>query len=340
MASLSNYHIISRVYHFLLTINSISIHLFSVLIMKRFLINISAVIGLLWIINACLDWSLTKQMHHSKERRFVGWNDIIYDSINADLLIMGSSRAWVQYNPEILDSILNINTYNLGIDGSQLNRQIVKYNVYKHYQLRKPQYIIVNTDYVSTFRWSYGYEQEQFYPYIFDEYLYKQFSAIEQFSIAQRYLPLYRYLENNNLATMWKVSMLNEHLYKGYKGQNWEWDGTEFAKIDTLHFIQDDRTIRMFENFLDESKQEGIKIIFCCSPIYIGATKKVDNLQDFYNTISSYSEKYDIPILDYTYSELSYDTCYFYNATHLNIYGAEWFSTQLAHDLDSLQVLH
>ena len=30
------------------------------------------------------------------------WNDIYYNNIDADLAIYGSSRAWVQINPEIL----------------------------------------------------------------------------------------------------------------------------------------------------------------------------------------------------------------------------------------------
>ena len=51
------------------------------------------------------------------------------------------------------------------------------------------------------------------------------------------------------------------------------------------------------------------------------------------------AKKYDIPILNYTYDSLSYDTLYFYNAMHLNKMGAEIFSTKLARDIDSRGIL-
>ena len=54
----------------------------------------------------------------------------------------------------------------------------------------------------------------------------------------------------------------------------------------------------------------------------------------FFRIINTYS-----PILNYTYDPISYDTNFFYNATHLNKTGAELFTRKLAHDIDSLQLL-
>ena len=113
-----------------------------------------------------------------------------------------------------------------------------------------------------------------------------------------------------------------------------------FSEINTLHFITDDeRTEKDFDVFLGQMKDQNVKIVFVYAPIYIGLTNKVDNLVDFYETFQSYSDKYQIPILDYTYHYLSYDTSYFYNALHLNKTGAELFTTKLCHDLDSLGLL-
>ena len=94
----------------------------------------------------------------------------------------------------------------------------------------------------------------------------------------------------------------------------------------------------MLDAFLSERQKEGIRILFCYAPIYIGVIGKMDNyseMRDFYQMLA---DRYDIPILDYTYSDISMDTMYFYNATHLNKTGAELFSIQLAHDLDSIGV--
>jgi len=72
------------------------------------------------------------------------------------------------------------------------------------------------------------------------------------------------------------------------------------------------------------------------APIFIGVTEKMDSVQLMFDTYQVYVEKFDCPVLNYTYDSLSYDTNYFYNVTHLNKKGAELFSTNLALDLKEL----
>lgn len=136
--------------------------------MKRFIFIVFSVLGFLISFNLCIDLFLSHRLQQCQERKFVGWSDITQKQLNADLLIMGNSRAWAQYDPAIIDSVFNINSYNLGIDGSPFNRQIVKYNIYRHYQA-KPKCIIVNIDCFSL-TWRKGYEREQFFPYMWDAY--------------------------------------------------------------------------------------------------------------------------------------------------------------------------
>ena len=94
-----------------------------------------------------------------------------------------------------------------------------------------------------------------------------------------------------------------------------------------------------FDFFLGELQKEGVQVVFVTSPIYIGVTERTDNIQDFYAFRKHFSEKYSIPVLDYLYDSLCYDTAYFYNASHLNNTGAELFTAKLCHDIDSLGLL-
>ena len=121
--------------------------------------------------------------------------------------------------------------------------------------------------------------------------------------------------------------------------EEWKWDGKEFSKIESISFEPPQNLIEEFDCFLENSKLTGVNIVFVCSPIYIELTEKVNNLSEFYDLLHYYSEKYEIPVLDYIYDTLCYDTAYFYNATHLNKTGAELFTTKLCHDLDSLGIL-
>lgn len=95
----------------------------------------------------------------------------------------------------------------------------------------------------------------------------------------------------------------------------------------------------MFDDYLAKTKAEGIKVIFVYTPLYIGATRKIENLKEMYDKYQEYANKYDIPILDYTYMDICYDTTYFYNAMHLNKIGAEIFSDTLANDIKRLGII-
>lgn len=305
--------------------------------MKRFLQTILIVLFLLLTISIPFDYVLSNYLTHSKARKYVVWNDIVFDTVNADLLVLGSSRAWVQYDTYIMDSMLNINSYNLGIDGSALNRQMLRYKIYDHFQKKKPKALLINVDCLGI-GYTTGYEREQFFPYFHIKYAGKEMKEMEPFSVGELYLPMFRYYKNG-LYQVVLDSYEDTVLYKGYEGKEKLWDGTEFSKINSYHFNRDEQTERAFEVFLMQLKEQNIEIIFVYAPIYIKLTNKVDNLPEVYETFQSYSNKYQIPILDYTYYYLSYDTTYFYNANHLNKTGAELFTKQLCYDLDSLGIL-
>jgi len=267
--------------------------------MKRFLQTILIVLFLLLTISIPFDYVLSNYLTHSKARKYVVWNDIVFDTVNADLLVLGSSRAWVQYDTYIMDSMLNINSYNLGIDGSALNRQMLRYKIYDHFQKKKPKALLINVDCLGI-GYTTGYEREQFFPYFHIKYAGKEMKEMEPFSVGELYLPMFRYYKNG-LYQVVLDSYEDTVLYKGYEGKEKLWDGTEFSKINSYHFNRDEQTERAFEVFLMQLKEQNIEIIFVYAPIYIKLTNKVDNLPEVYETFQSYSNKYQIPILDYTY---------------------------------------
>jgi hypothetical protein len=273
----------------------------------------------------------------------VGWNDIYSGKLHADAVIIGSSRAWAQYDPQILDSILSIDSYNLGIDGSPINRQIFKYNTYRRLNT-KPKLIIQNIDY-STINVYSGYKREQFFPYFFDKIFLEGANFEEHFNFSEKHLPIYRYIGYPDLIQMGlgfnmsKIYGSNYVLVKGYYGKMLPWDGSKLKEQTEIEYNQDSTALRIFDQYLAQAKKEDIKIVFVYAPLYVEVTKIVKDLNGLYLMYDSIAKKYDIPILDYTYDPLSYDTAYFYNANHLNRTGAELFSAKLAYAIDSLKIL-
>lgn len=307
--------------------------------MKKYLLNTLLFTILCLIFAFALDTILSFRLRQNQNRMFANWNQIYNDTTNYDLVINGNSRAWVQYNPFIIDSILHINSYNLGIDGSPINRQIIKYQ--KYCDLHKmPKYLIQNIDLV-TMGFRYGYERVQFFPYFFfDQELIIEIDEYENFSLMEKYVPCYRYLGQEDVIIESLFNDNRQHTFtslnKGYAGSDNTWDGSSLANTDSVVCLYESDAIDLFIEFINEVQRDGTQIIFVYAPIYYEVREKMTNekcMLEMYNTIA---RRFDIPILDYNDIPMCYDTTYFYNGTHLNKIGAELFTTKLAFDLDSL----
>lgn len=298
--------------------------------MKKFLIHSVVFAAILWVFAIIADIYVSNNLRYSKERKYAAWNGIYNDPTYYDLVINGNSRAWVQYDPHILDSILHLNTYNLGIDGSAINRQIIKYH--KYCELHgQPKYLLQNID-IFTMARTFGYEREQFFPYFFyDRDLMRQTNEYEHFTFAEKYIPYYRYMGLDMLH-------LDDGLYKGYRGQDKAWDGTMFSQMDTVQVASDTAMLRLFDDFLTEQARLGTQVILVYSPIYHGVIDKCPDIDKMYAMYAALAAKHHLPILNYIDIPLCTDTTYFYNATHLNRQGAEIFTTRLAQDLDSMGI--
>jgi len=309
--------------------------------MRQFLKATILLLTILFIINGIIDNYVSNLLQYNRGPLYVTWNDITKRTIDANLIVMGNSRAAWQYDPKIIDSVLHTDSYVLGFPGSGMNQQVIKYRIYDNYQSCKPKYIIINVDYVGTLTWTNGFYREQFFPFMTIPYIHRQIKEVETFSFAELYFPVYRYTTYKGLWTLIREEsqVVDRDIYNGYSPKDRDWDGQEFKMMESYHFVTDSRSVAMFDEFLQARKMEDIKVIFCFAPIYIGLTDKVDNLEEAYQVFNMFADKYRIPVLDYTYSELSRDTTFFFNAIHLNKKGAEVFTTKLCHDLDSLGLL-
>lgn len=302
--------------------------------MKKFVSMILVFCMILLLLGITIDLSYSEVLIHSNDRRYEAWYDLMHGKIDADIIVNGSSRAWVHISPIILDSILQTNTYNLGIDGSSINRQIRKYRLFQQYN-RKPKLIIQNID-----CWALdevvGYEREQFFPYFWNNYIRKEFYETEPISFTEKYIPLVRY---HGKFSMSSFVPHPKTLIRGYKGLDLVWNGKQYNEIESIVFSYNNLVAKSFDNFLQSVTKNGIKVVFVYTPQYIGATHKITNLNEMHAFYKKIADKYDIPILDYTNMWICNDTTYFYNAMHLNRNGAEIFSDSLANDIKRLHLI-
>ena len=307
--------------------------------MKKFIRNFVVFLLCVTSLAYIIDYSISHGLSKMEDYRFQTWNDIVNSNINADLIVMCNSRAFSHYSPAILDSVLHMNTYNIGIGGHPFNVQYLRYKLYRRYN-KKPKIIIQNIDFLTLTNSRIGHEREQLFPYIQDSFLRNQLSDVG-YSNLEMYIPLYRYFGysmviKNGLTEFSGLKHYNHQpSIKGYRPEAGKWDGTELSRLERIKPVMDTKTIRLFEKFLMECRNEHITVFLVNSPLYVEASRKMEKTLEFKQLIQSFSEKYKFQYLDYSTDSICSDSSLFHVAVHLNQNGANIFTRKLAIKLKS-----
>lgn len=113
--------------------------------MKGFLKNLAIVT----IITAALCVTVGKLVDHGliqlENSRYQEWNQIARGTINAEVVILGSSRGVSGYDPRIIGAGLGKKAYNLSYDAGTFGLQASKYQLYAENN-KTPELIIQNID--------------------------------------------------------------------------------------------------------------------------------------------------------------------------------------------------
>jgi hypothetical protein len=284
------------------------------------------------------DFILDNGLRKARMDEFSIWNDIFDSKINSDVIIQGGSRAWRHFNPEILDSVLNVNTCNLGMDYYLFSMQYVRFKLLEKYN-KLPKLIIQNVDFITLFRRDKIIYKIQFLSDTREVLLKEELKKMGM-SEAEFCIPAWKYHSEYSLIVRGVKEFFNDtpsdRVRKRYNSIDYTWNGNEFGKRpsnDSIVALKEPEIVELFDSFLNECKDKNIQVILVFSPQYIKVTEFTKNWNEEMQVYYDFSAKYNIPLLDYTHDSLCYDTAYFYNAMHLNKKGSELFSLKLANDI-------
>lgn len=288
----------------------------------------------------CISQGLTK----TERGHFYTMNKLMNDTINADVIVLGNSRASGSYHPEVLDSILGTNTWNLGVSGQPFGVSYLRWRLYRRNN-NPPKLLVVNMDYAELEMVNNGFEREQYYPYMNDA-LVKPYLDLYGFSWADKYIPMYRYRGDYKLMGIGLTEWFGFHhdtkgnYIKGYSNENWAWDGEKLEEVLQQGVVKDHcnpQAVELLELLLKEARDDQIKVVFVYAPLFRRLKEHLDEA-DSQQAYQALAEKYGVPIVDFSTMEFCEDTCCFHNANHVNSKGAVRFSVALACSLDSLQL--
>lgn len=286
-------------------------------------------------------------LRKSRNVYFANWNDLYNSKINADLLIMGSSRAEFQISPKIIDSVLVLNSYNLGLSAWHFDMQYARFRMYLQHN-KKPKYIIQNVDVYGFSKRQDVADSPQFLPYIQDTILQNvTHNHKGEFDIYQQNIPLFKYKNESKLAIEGFLGFIGfsdlydtTTKYKGYRGNNYAWnkDFETFKKRypKGVNYRFDKEVIRQFNEYLAFCQRENIKVILVYAPEYFEVQTYYKNKSKLINLCQESVRKYGCQFLDYSKNSLCYNRDNFYNSQHLNKRGAELFSLDLGNKVKTL----
>ena len=294
----------------------------------RFLVSLLSVGAMLFVLDrvgARVMWWINQHTHDVSGPKI----RMMADSVDAEFVMMGTSRCNSHYVPSILADSLHLTVYNGGVDASGC--------IFAHYFLlqqllrhHSPQLVgldVLPNDYQvnpSSFN-TMGF---------FAPYIGRSKEADEVFHEAGTYWyyqisHLYRYNSKavSNLAGL--LVNRQAHVDRGYLpgppppifpaqlGR----EGSDVLCVDTLK-------VKYLEMFISQCQQRGIRVFFVVSPSYTKASPSL------YDPLKDVARRHGIPFFDYHTAGLFHDhPDYFRDHGHLWDRGARLYSSRFAHDL-------
>lgn len=269
------------------------------------------------------------------------WNRVEEGQINTDIAVFGSSRAFIHIDPELLSKKLNQSVYNLGLNGSKFKMQYYRFDEYLIHN-PKPKMIVWNLDTFSFSKIKQVFQSNQYVPFMLWNFkLYRYLKDYQDTNFLDFVLPFYRYRDqkywNSEHEKAEKEKLNADQMFrsKGFKSYNraWkvDWDKLKYKKVDF-----DEESYQLLEKLIVRCQKENIKLVFTIAPEFYKGQKYMLNRAEIISRYQTILAKYNLPLLDYSTNEMSYDQDLFYNTTHMNMKGAKKFSIELAEDLERI----
>jgi len=275
------------------------------------------------------------------------WNKVADGKINAEVIIIGASRALVHYDCRIIQKIYGKSCYNLGINATEVLLQKPMLSMYLKYN-RKPEVIIKSLGITSLTKKKKIPDPYLYTPYLKEKELYSTLTGLDPNFWKHKYLPLYSFAKLdrkvmliNSLKALLNMNQFEDRIM-GYSPENKSWtdEFDQFKKLypNGMNYKISKDSIDALEQIISFAKESGIKIVLVYAPEYVEIFPYILNRNEIIGIYRRLAKKYNVPLWDYSNHSMSKVKDYFYNTQHLNIVGAEKFSNILSKDLKKLSM--
>jgi hypothetical protein len=287
-------------------------------------------------------WAITHGLRSTHTSQFGTLNRVMDGEVNADIVITGSSRAVVHYDPRIIEKSTGLTAFNIGLNGSQTDMQVAFFKAYLKHN-RKPKLVVHNLDTFTFVTSKEIYDPAQYMPYLYEDELYRPILKIHPDAWKWKYLPLYGYVALD-LQLSWVDGLKafvgiqpKENQFLGFEPRYLEWTGDfgafKAANPGGVSFPIEPEGVKDLEDLLATCQREGIRVLLAYSPVYHEMRELERNRDEVFARFHALAARHGAEVIDYGASDIALHQQYFYNSQHLNAQGAELFSGLVAHDI-------
>ena len=239
-----------------------------------------------------------------------------YKNKNVDYIFLGSSRVENGLNPKVIDSVLNKNTVNFGVQAAGVLDLKLMLELIKDYNITS-ECIYIQMDYIYNLPQKQSNVLEyQLVPFIRESNYINNYYNSKEYSLLLKYIPFIRYsmYDQKNGFREFVANCFNKsYQAKDTKGFSALYGVSEHQTHKLPEFIIKEN--KEFSALLDYIKSNNINVKFFCSPF----RNDIKNLD--------YVEKLEVKIPDLiNYSKSIQDKKLFKDNYHLNNFGAKVFS--------------
>ncbi len=290
--------------------------------LKGFLLFILISSGILFAV----DFLYSRTVAGSNEKAVACWRELMVGQYEADCIALGSSRAMNHIVPQVLDSILGVNSFNYGMGGAHFDDIKARYMLYRE---RKPLpgMVLINVDHSSLIPKT-DYDRYQYFPWFWDRSFRREVFPVRQFSFGERYLPMWRY-KGRRLRNLYPGKQV---LNRGWSSYDGRFDEKGFEDR-TYPFGVEKRFEAYLNELLDTLGKDGSKVVLFISPYYKNALPNINGLDRMRSYYDSLAADRGILFLDYSDIAICRDSAYFSNPVHLNADGARALTDSIATDI-------
>ena len=268
------------------------------------------------------------------------WNKVAAGEINAELLLVGSSRAAAHYDAKTMGEALGLRCYNMGAHGTFLNLQAPLLSLYLDYN-QSPDLILIDVHSLSPRAET--YEPSQYVSVLNNQGIYRVLLERDRMVWAERFIPFFsicRWGLFRAAIVGWISSSCDSDLDAyGYFPNDRVWSDQERAKEvggfpNKVSISICNAEVQHLDDMLAEAQFREIPVVLVYSPVWFEFRRFVSNQEKVITTFKTLADKYQVQFWDYSEEERFLNKDLFSNCSHLNTTGATLFSSNIVERIE------